>query len=373
MIGKQKRTLLFLLILLATAGELFSAYSSDNYKIEFLNIEEVNYNETTYNDESQYTTNPISTTAKVIEVSTLTTSTSSTESYRAVPHIDLSNRVATITDANGNSSTCSVLMKTVINYNYIGTETTWYELDSQKTYIYNRTNVAQTATTFTTTIYYKIDYPNNVLLPNGSSDDFLTLTTDGETDYYMFYLYGGDEVSYYSGNLTDNLSIRTAPEEFSDGSDTYLQIDYSRPSSWTESGFFENTSQNYLEWIISIKAGLINQNQSNEDYEVGLTIESANDFKLKNANYSGSGDSEYPYTLKITDSGQYSLQSVEESDEFIIQNIKDNQTKQFYIYSYSNTSTNNLNAGKYSDNIYLNFITDINPTTFGNKTISVFY
>jgi len=189
----------------------------------------------------------------------------------------------------------------------------------------------------------------------------------------MFYLLGNEEVPYFSGELTDNLSIRTAPEEFTNGATNYLQVNYNRPSSWTDTGLFDNPYQDYLEWVISIKAGLINQNQSNETYKVGLTIDSENDFILKNTSFGGSGDSEYPYTLKVTNTGPFSTQPVLESDEFIIENIKDNATKYFYIYSYSNQSTYNLNAGRYSDNIYLNFITDIDTNSFGNKTISAFY
>ncbi len=370
--GKQKFLLILSLIILTSIVNLYSAYSSNDYKLEFLNIEDASYNATSYNDESSYSTNPVATNAKLIKLSTLTTYPSSTESYRAVPHINIDNRTATITDINNNSSSCSLVVKTTINYDYIADETTWYELDSQKTYLYNRTHLDNTASVFTTTLYYKIDNPNNVLLPNGSANDFLTLNTGGTTDYYMFYLYGNDEVSYFSGKLTDNLSTRTAPEEFTNGATNYLQINYNRPSSWTDTGLFDSPYQDYLEWIISIKAGLINQNQSNENYKVGLTIDSANDFILKNTSFGGTGDSEYPYTLKVTNTGPFSTQTVLESDEFIIENIKDNVTKYFYIYSYSNQSTNNLNAGRYSDNIYLNFITDIDPTSFGNKTISVF-
>ncbi len=364
-----KTLIIIFVIILNSSMALFSFYNPDEYKIDFLNIEEVTYSATKINTEDDYQTDVISS-EKVIKITEITTNTTSSESYRAVPHINIENYLSTISN-DTNTSICRLLVKTTIDYDNIADETTWYEIDDVKTYLYNRTNLEQQASSFTTTFYYLIENPNNVLNPDGSSNNFLTINTGGTTNYYMFYLLNNVEQPYYSGNLSDSLSLKAIPEQFDDPSITsYLQINAYRPASWSETALFETPSTNNLEWIIALKAGLTSGNTTNDKYFIGLTITSQNNFVLK-SNNNGSGIKEYPYTLKISKRNATTTYNVNVGDEFFIQKISDTITKYFYLYTYSTTPTTYLNAGRFSDNIYLNFITDID-TNYGNKTVTVF-
>ena len=367
---KIKIILVILIILtLNSSIKIFSFYNPDEFKIDFLNIEEVTYSATIINNEDNYQTDPIST-EKVIKITEITTNTTSSESYRAVPHINIENYLSTISNET-NSSICRLLVKTTIDYDNIADETTWYEIDDVKTYLYNRTHLSEQASSFTTTFYYLIENPTNVLNPDGSSSTYLTINTGGTTNYYMFYLLNDVEQPYYSGNLSDSLSLKAIPEQFDDPSITsYLQINAFKPSSWNETALFQNIATNNLEWIVAIKAGLTSGNTTNDKYFIGLTITSQNNFVLK-SNNSGSGIKEYPYTLKISKRSSTTTYDVNAGDEFFIKKISDSITKYFYLYTYSTVQTTTLNAGRFSDNIYLNFITDID-SNYGNKTVTVF-
>ena len=109
---------------------------------------------------------------------------------------------------------------------------------------------------------------------------------------------------------------------------------------------------------------------------MGLTITSENNFKLISQD-SGDGEKEFPYQIRLSKRNANSNinQTVEVNsyDKILVRNISDNVSRYFYIYTYSNSSTYNLNAGKFSDNIYLNFVTgdDIN-SSYGEKTITIF-
>lgn len=364
----KKQLLLLIVMLIIISTKIFCAYDPDEFKIDFLNIEEVTYAPTTVNTTSSYQTGSVST-EKVLKITEIETQTTSAESFRAVPHINIENYLATISN-DTNSSVCRLLIKTTVIYDNIAEETTWYEVDDVKLYLYNRTNVAQTASSFTTTLYYLIENPNNVLNPDGSANTLLTVDTGGTTSYYMFYLLGGVEQPYYTSNLADSLSLQAAPEQFEDPSiSTYLQINTTKPSTWTETALFENIGVNNLEWIIGIRAGTVDGSTSTDRYYLGLTITSENNYILKSKN-SGTGLKEYPYTLRIS-RNKTNTHDVNAGDEFLITRFRDTKTKYFYIYSYSTTQTTNLNAGRFSDNIYLNFITDVD-SNYGNKEIRTF-
>jgi hypothetical protein len=153
------------------------------------------------------------------------------------------------------------------------------------------------------------------------------------------------------------MAIPTVPA-FDPEPSSFLNINANKPSSWTESSFFDNLESNNLEWIVSLQAGTNTGTTTNNDYYVGLQITSKNDFYLKSDASTGSGIKEIPYSIKLSKKNNKTI-TIDESDIIKVDNISDNETRDFYIYSFSNADTYNLNAGKFSDTIYLNFITDL--------------
>ncbi|MGD1822414.1 MAG: hypothetical protein ACPKM0_06580 [Pleomorphochaeta sp.] len=370
----MKKILILLAITIFASSFIFCTYDSYEYKIDFLNIEEQDalINLTIKNTENSFETEVLSG-QKIIELTTISTDTNYLD--QATPHINIENYKATLSDGT-NSSTCTLLVKTTINYEYIDDETTWYLIDDAKTYIYNRTKLTELASSFDITLYYLIDNPNNILNTSGASDSFLTLDTGGATNYYLFYLdnYYDTEESFFSSSLSDSINLQATPESFIEVYDTYLQVNAQRPSSWTNSSFFNSPSSDNLEWEIYLQAiltdPLAETKDSSDSYYIGLQITSENNFILK-SNSPGEGDKQLPYTLKVSKSDK-KTHTVSNGDKYVVQKISAEELKQFNLYiTTSSSNINDLNAGLFSDTIYLNFETT-EDESYSNKKITVF-
>lgn len=370
---KRKNWIFILFINIFISQFIFALYSPDEELSAFFHIENVTYSPVILNTESAYDEGP-SKNAKVIKILDIYTTTTSSEYNRAIPHINIDNFSAILSNDMG-SSNCRLLIKTDVDYdNNALDEVSWYEITDLKTYIYRREYLTQEARSFTLTFYYLIESPTNILNSNGSSNEFLTLDTGGNTNFYLFYLNPDpNETTFFFGNLTDSIHTQTVPESFVNNYDSYLNVNATRPASWDATNFFYNLGQNNLEWIIGLQASSNNVN-NNSDYYVGLTISSDNDFKLISTE-AGNGIKEFPYEIRLSKKNSNSSYNktieVGATDEVLIEDISDQETRYFYIYTYSNNNTYNLNAGRFSDNIYLNFVTDI-TNDYGNKSIKVF-
>lgn len=335
----------------------------------FYNIETITYSPVTTNTDSSFAEGT-SRTKHAIKLVEYSNDTTSTESYYAIPHINIENRTATLSSSTL-SEVCTLVAKVEIDYDYnsVSHSTTWYELTETQTYIYPRVNLYYQAEDFTITLYYVFDGSSTL----GTNDsEFLSLDTGGATNLYLFYYTNDVETVFYYGNLTDSI-VTPAIADFS-AYETYLNINFSRPASWTETSFFDNLGSDNLEWIVSLQVGYPstqNPSTSNE-YKIGLQITSDNDFTLVSDD-TGTGIKEVPYNIKLSNTSAYNTVTLSENDKIKITDIKNNEERDFYIYIDSDfTDTSSLNAGMFSDNIYLNFITDIDSTFNENHTISVF-
>lgn len=349
--------------LISAANGYSDTTEGDNYAL--FNIETISYAKVTTNTENTFRTDPTKS-EKVIKLGEYTTIPTSSEDYRAIPHISISNRTATLSADDSHSTTCSLLAKVTVNYkdSSIGTYTTWYEIDDLKTYIYRRTYLYEEANSFTVTLYYILDNPNNLPDTSGATAQILSLDTGGDTSFYFFYLTNNYEDPYYYGDLTENIITVANPER---NSDTYLNINAERPSSWTETSFFENIGRDNLEWIVYLQAGGVGVSEDNS-YRIGLKVTSKNDFTLVSTD-SGQGTKEVPYSLRISKNSTEII-DFDESDSIVIENISSDSIKYFNLYTKSDyTDLFNLNAGDFSDTIYLEFISDIDDS-WGTETIT---
>ncbi len=382
-------SILFLLYIFSVSF-CFAYNPSSETKAGYFDIEEINYTPIITNTEGIYYSQGYGSnkTVKVIKIADLYNTTTSRESYKAIPHINIENYTATLSnhydpDSDGYKAwPCNLLAKVSVDYRYRSDQTFYFELgtndqvyeddgyDPVKTYLYHRAYLPDTAWSFTITLYYIIDESSETLPTNA----YLYLNTDGPTNYYLFYLENNvNEIIFYNSNLTDSMTIPTVPA-FDPEPSSFLNINASKPSSWTESSFFDNIGSTNLEWIVSLQAGTNTGTTTNNDYYVGLQITSKNDFTLISTN-PGSGIKEIPYSIKLSKRNDRPNRTITVNDSDIIKvdNISDSETRDFYIYSYSDASTYNLNAGKFSDTIYLNFITDLtqNDSSF-TDSIDVF-
>ncbi|MGD1821062.1 MAG: hypothetical protein ACPKOI_14445 [Pleomorphochaeta sp.] len=368
-------SILFLLYIFSVSF-CFAYDPSSETKAGYFDIEEITYtpivtNTGGINYNEGYGS---SKTVKAIKIADLYNATTSSESYKAIPHINIENYTATLSNHYDSGSDdykawpCNLLAKVSVDYKYRNDETFYFELgtnnqvyeddgyDPVKTYLYHRAYLSDTAWSFTITLYYIIDESSETLPTNA----YLYLDTDGPTNYYLFYIQNNvSEIIFYNSNLTDSMTIPTVPA-FDPEPSSFLNINASKPSTWTESSFFDNLGSTNLEWIVSLQAGTNTGITTNNDYYVGLKITSKNDFTLISTN-PGSGIKEIPYSLMLSkrNSRPNKTVTVDANDIIKIDNISDSETRDFYIYSYSDASTYNLNAGKFSDTIYLNFITDL--------------
>ena len=232
-----KFALFILFIYIFSTNSIFALYSPDEVKSAFFNIENINYSPTTVNTESEYQTGNTVNGAKVIKITEINSSTTWSEFYRAIPHINIANYTATIYN-EGNSSDCRLLVKTTVDYDNLGEKTTWFEIDDIKTYIYRRVYLEEEADSFKLTFYYLIENPSNVLDSNGDSSQFLSLDTGNSTNYYLFYLENNTiETTFYFGNLSDSLFTQTTPIEFNPEYSSFLQVNATRPASWDPGNF----------------------------------------------------------------------------------------------------------------------------------------
>jgi len=365
--------LLFVILYIFSLSSLFAYYESDENNSAFFNIETLSYAPVDINTETQYTTGAYKNNVKAIKLVQLSNDTTSEESYRAIPHINIENYTATLSN-DTQSTTCRLLVKTSVDYNYLGTVDAWFEINDVKTYLYIRENLNQTASDFTLTLYYIIDNPETILTSTNTSSQFLSLNTGGTTNYYLFYIRNNtEEIVFFNSTLTGSIVTPTTPE-FGPEVTSFLYMNAQRPDDWTQTKFFEDLGSKHLAWIVSLQAGFSTPpSNPNTEYKVGLTISSTNDFVLI-CDGPGSGIKEIPYSLLLSKKNSSSGQTVtiDENDEVVIENISSQSPKNFYIYAQSNSiNTALLNAGRYTDTIYLNFVTDID-NTFGNKTIKVF-
>ena len=358
-------TILLIYILSTSFAFAYDDTSETNYA--FFNIETVTYAPVKINTETTFKTDSTRS-EKVIKLGEYTTQTTSTEDYQAIPHISITNRTATLTEDDSHSTTLSLLAKVSVDYKSGGEYVTWFEIEDNKTYIYDRTKTYDVADKFTVSLYYILDNPENLTDTSGATAQMLSLDTGGATDFYFFYLwvssYGFEEQDpYYYGSLTENITTFINPER---DSDTYLNINAERPGDWTETSFFENIGRNNHEWIIYLQAGGSSVSEDN-NYRIGLQVSSKNDFVLISTD-SGQGVKEVPYTLRISKNSTEII-DFDESDSLVIENISSTTIKHIDLYTKSNfTDLNTLNAGDFSDTIYLEFISDIDAS-WGDVTI----
>jgi len=362
--------LLFVILYIFSLSSLFAYYESDENNSAFFNIETLSYAPVDINTETQYTTGAFKSNVKAIELVQLSNDTTSQESYKAIPHINIENYTATLSN-DTQSTTCRLLVKTSVNYYNLGTVVAWFEIDDVKTYIYIRENLNQQASDFTLTLYYIIDNPETILTSSNTSSQYLSLNTGGTTNYYLFYIENNvTEIVFFNSTLTGSIVTPTTPE-FDPEPTSFLYMNARRPDDWTQTKFFDDLGSKHLAWIVSLQAGVATP--TNNEYEIGLTISSVNNFVLI-CDGPGSGIKQVPYSLLLSKKNDKVNQTitVDENDEVVIENIRDNIPREFYIYAEANNiNTSLLNAGRYTDTIYLNFVTDID-SSFGNRSIKVF-
>ncbi|MCY1151465.1 MAG: hypothetical protein OWP43_03475 [Sphaerochaetaceae bacterium] len=359
------------LILISTIciNTAFAYDESTAVPASFYNIETITYSPVTTNTDYSFSEGT-SRTKYAIKLVEYSNDTTSTESYKAIPHINIENRTATLSSSTL-SEVCTLVAKVEIDYdsNSIDHSTTYYELTETQTYIYPRVNLNYTADDFTITLYYVFDYPSTL---GTNNSEYLSLDTGGATNLYLFYLTNNVETVFYYGNLTDSIITPAIADFSSNGTiGTYLNINFSRPSTWTETGFFENLGSNYHEWTVSMQVGP--STATNTNYQVGLEITSDNNFTLISTD-PGSGIKEVPYSIKLSETSSSNTVEIDSTDKILIQRIRRNREKVFYIYTYSSYSdTSALNSGRFTDNIYLNFTTiETGETYNADETIRVF-
>lgn len=338
--------------------------------ITSLNIQEITYSPVTTNTEQSFSEG-LPKSRKAIELAIIDVNDTSTVSNRAVPHINIENYTATLSNPQL-SSPCRLVAKVTVQYTGRGNVTTWFEIDEVKTFIYRREYVADSALKFTITLYYVID--DRRVVPD-DLNEILSLDTGGATDYYLFYNLEASEVVFFNGTLTENINAASIP--FDPEPNTFLIIDKQQPASWTSGFFFENLNTDVLVWVVSMQVGYTPPYTPSPDilYQVGLTITSQNNFKLINENPSGSGGNSFNYTLKLSKDSSLQTIAVDENDLIVVKNIRNNMPKNFNVYAWSEDSTNNLNSGRYKDVLTLNFITDITDSNWngsGVKEIRLF-
>ncbi|NCD07275.1 MAG: hypothetical protein EOL97_14275 [Spirochaetia bacterium] len=372
--------LLFVILYIFSLSSLFAYYESDENNSAFFNIETLSYAPVDINTETQYTTGAFKSNVKAIELVQLSNKTTSTESYKAIPHINIENYTATLSN-DTQSTTCRLLVKSSVTYNNLGTVVAWFEIDDVKTYIYIRKNLNQTAYNpnpdiydFTLTLYYIIDNPETILTSANTSSQYLSLNTGGTTNYYLFYIENNvTEIVFFNSTLTGSIVTPTTPE-FDPEPTSFLYMNARRPNDWTQTKFFDDLGEKHLAWIVSLQAGVATP--TNNTYKIGLTISSANNFVLI-CDGPGSGIKQVPYTLLLSKKNDKDNQTINvyEGDKILIENIRDNIPREFYIYARANNiNTSLLNAGRYTDTIYLNFVTDVDtpPKFIKDKSIQVF-
>jgi len=363
---KTIKYIIFLLIIyILTTSVAFAYDESTALPAAYFNIQSLSYKPVITNTETNFAEAITSKSVKAIELIQLSNDTTNDENYWAIPHINVENYTAELSNNLGDIVICRLLAKVVINfdpvYNSMGTTETWFEITDVKTYIYNRTNIDNRALNFTITLYYVFDSTSSI----GSTNEYLSLDTGGSTNFYLFYLLGNDELPFYYGTLTGSIVTPTTPE-FSPVPNTYLNINVSKPTAWTQTGFFETLGSNYLQWIVSLQTGYdpTTTPPTTTEYRMGLKITSQNGFKLISTD-AGTGIKEVQYTIKLSKRSIDNTDTVDalENEEIRIVNIKNNEPRVFYIYTNSTfTDTAGLNSGRFSDNIYLNFVSDIDNT-----------
>ena len=367
-------TILSIYILGLSFAFAYDDNATSGEKTSYYNIESLSYKSVLINNDSYYPYFKESTSTKNVKAIKLGEYTTDTTNLgnKAIPHISILNRTATLSADDNHSTTCSLLAKVTVNYNNssIGEYTTWYEIEDFKTYIYRRDYINNLADSFTVTLYYVLDNPENLPDTSGATAQLLTLDTGGATDFYFFYLNFSNyntyyEDPYYYGDLTENIVNLTVPEI---NEDIYLNINADRPSSWSETSFFENLGQDNLEWVVDLQtvgSGVAN----GTNYRIGLKVTSKNDFVLKSDDY-GIGIKEVPYILRISKNSTETV-DFDENSLFRVEGITSDSTKHFNLFTKSNfKDLDNLNAGDFSDTIYLEFITGID-SNYGNDVITL--
>ena len=261
-------------------SSLFAYYESDENNSAFFNIETLSYAPVDINTETQYTTGPFKSNVKAIELVKLSNDTTSQESYKAIPHINIENYTATLSN-DTQSTTCRLLVKTTVNYYSLGTVDAWFEIDDVKTFLYIRKNLNQQASDFTLTLYYIIDNPETILTSANTSSQYLSLNTGGTTNYYLFYIENNvTEIVFFNSTLTGSIVTPTTPE-FDPEPTSFLYMNARRPDDWTQTKFFEDLGSKHLAWIVSLQAGVSTPpTNTKTEYEIGLTISSVNNFVL---------------------------------------------------------------------------------------------
>lgn len=399
---KRIKTLFLLLILNLISISTLFAYESNKSKgtpVSFYDIEQITYSPVTTNTRNSFSEGSLRTkdAIKLVTIKTEAESEYDAADELAVPHINAENYTAKLSTISSNpggptSSNCSLVAKVSTEYDgeYNGNDLEgvidyWFEIDKTRMPLYRLQYEDVEAEEFTVTLYYVIE--DNDFIANNNNEYFI-LDTLTATNFYLFFILSDEddfeefedeynnpttqEVPYYFGGLTENV-ISTAPS-FDPVPNTFININYKRPDSWTPTSFFDDLGSNHLAWIVSMQIGGASTNKK-DDYYVGMTISSPPDgFYLKSYD-AGTGIKTIPYQIKLSKKNKNANQTIDyiEGTEIKIEKLKSDKIRDFHIYAYSDfTDTSGLNAGTFSDYIYLNFITDFLTDPGNDFTIEAF-